>query len=513
MVAVGADPDVLDRVAVSLSGLAESLRSLLAERTPSLVGAGRFTGVDLATPLGSASRVVVELRRLAGRTQGVATAFREVGAGVGAPPPIEMPRWVTALIPGRGPMGVQPPPEARYAANRAAVSALLDSGLVEDAGLRKWLQSLLEPGPDGTPRQIWSFSLPEDGDEGRVIEVWGDLAGAEHVAILVPGMGSTAENFDDRVGTRARNLLRAATSLGSGPVAVVGWFDYDAPDDLPSLEVVHDSRARVGALDLNRFLGLLPPRPGRHLTLIGHSFGSVLVGAAMSGTLAPLVDDVLVMGSPGTGVDSVKDFSAPGTEFYTMEAPLDPIPDLDWFGTNPNELESGFRRVETGPARGHSSYLSEGSEGLDNAALIVTGRGDEASVRGRSAADWLEEGSLQLDHLRDRMREAVPDSVIPGGVDDEVLDRITQVLAAGDSISDFISETVTDAVRAAGDLARLGQLVADSFVGTVIPDPLSVPDWSVFRLPIPVVVGVPVGLPPPPWDWHLPRVVELVLGD
>ncbi len=489
-----------------MSAMADSLGSRLASRSRTLVGAGHVTGVDLATPLAAASQRVEELRALARRTSRVAAAFRRVGLGVGAPPPVDLPRWITGFGGGTGATASSHSPEFRYAANRVAVQVLLDSGLVEDPGQEDWLRSLLEPSPLGGPRQIWSFALPGPtpwgGDEGRIVEVWGDLAGAEHVAVLVPGMGTTARNFESRVATRARNLLGAANALGSGPVAVVGWFDYDAPDDAPSTEVLSDARARDGAARLGRFLGRIPSAGDHHVTLIGHSYGSVVVGATMLGAMAPVVDDVLVMGSPGTGVDSTGEFGAPGTGFYTMEAPVDPVPDLDWFGTNPNELESGFRRVETGPRPGHSSYLGEGTEGLDNAALIVTGRGEEATVRGRSAADWIEEAGLRMERVRHLLRENLPESVVPGGFDDEVLDRIATGMAAGDTIDGFIEETVTDALRATGDLARLAELVSGSFPGVTIPDPPPLPDWSVFRIP----VLVPV-VPP------LTGVREFVFGD
>ncbi len=493
-------------------GLADSLGSQLGATFRSLAGAGHLTGVDLASPLMATTRQVEEIRRIARSTSLVASAFRTVGSGVGAPRPLELPRWITRIVGDAGPGPSADSAEARYAANRVAARILVDSGLVEDPSQRNWLRSLSEPGPLGEPRQIWWFSLPHNGDEGRVIEVWGDLERADHVAILVPGMGTTAENFDERVATRARNLYERANSLDSGAVAVVGWFDYDAPDGIPSREVLSEGQALSGGARLNAFLARVPEDPDRHVTLVGHSYGSVVVGAAMFGSMAAEVDDVLVMGSPGTGVDSVEEFAAPETGFYTMEAPMDPVPNLDWFGTNPNELDSGFRRVETGPRPGHSSYLAQGTEGLENAALIVTGRGSEARVRGRSAGEWIEEAGLQMDHLRDELRQSLPDSVIPGGYDDEVLDRIEAGLALGDSVAGFVEEVTADVLRDVGDLARLEEMVLFHFPGVHIPDPPPVPDWSVLRNPILVPVIAPLRESGLGWESPLARIWDLAFG-
>ena len=87
----------------------------------------------------------------------------------------------------------------------------------------------------GQGRQFLAF---DPRGNGRVVEVFGDLGAADRIAVLVPGVSTTANNFNtglddvrDRApAVQARALYDAAARRLPGQhVAVIAWLGYDAP--------------------------------------------------------------------------------------------------------------------------------------------------------------------------------------------------------------------------------------------------------------------------------------------
>lgn len=257
-----------------------------------------------------------------------------------------------------------------------------------DGRLAHAVEALLEDG-----RQIIQF---DPSGEGRVVEVFGDLATARNVAVVVGGMGSSVDNFDSKTGARASNLFRYVAGLGA-EVAVVAWNGYDAPDELGAgplawTEVVATTAADRGIGELNLLLDELALPEAVHLTLLGHSYGSLVV-AGVAASRAD-VDDIVVMGSPGVAGSDPRRLNG-GVRMWTMAAPSDPIDDLGWFGGDPNDPGTGWTPVDVAGDSGHGSYLTDGSRSLDQAALVVMGRGDEVDVITHGLFDRL------VDHFDD----------------------------------------------------------------------------------------------------------------
>mgnify|MGYP001205034088 CR=1 FL=1 len=268
------------------------------------------------------------------------------------------------------------PVAARVAANRELVRRALATAT--DPARRRALAALLADDPrTGGPRQILLFDPVGDG---RVAEVFGDLDRARSVAVVVPGVSSTLENFDRAVARRAADLARRAAAVGggAGSVAVVAWLGYDPPDglvaDVDELGALVRARpAREGGAALARFVDGLDLGAARRLTLVGHSYGSTTVGAAVLAGVRPA--NVVVLGSPGVLVDRAGDFHRPATDFFALGAPWDPVADLGWFGRAPTRRGSGFRLLAVGGS-GHSAYLVDGSVGQANVAAVVLDRDD-----------------------------------------------------------------------------------------------------------------------------------------
>jgi len=228
-------------------------------------------------------------------------------------------------------------------------------------------------------RQFLGFDPRGDG---RAIEVLGDLATAERIAVLVPGVDSRLRDFDRGLGGVARRAPAvqaravAAELHAVSPamrVAVVAWLGYDPPDGL-SLDSARDLRARTGAAELTDFVRALPAQA--RVTLIGHSYGALVVGLAAP--QLPRVTDVIALGAPGMGVTTAADLG--GARVWSALA------DNDWIrripqlrighlghGRRPSTRGFGALALPTAGVSGHDGYLCPGSATLAAVAAVVLG--------------------------------------------------------------------------------------------------------------------------------------------
>ncbi|MFB7237066.1 alpha/beta hydrolase [Streptomyces sp. NPDC056269] len=256
---------------------------------------------------------------------------------------------------------------ARYAANRSAVraaEAMADAH--GDHGRAATLRAMA-----GEDHRLLSF----DGrDGGRSVEVFGDLAGAARTAVLVPGSDTRLDSARLRSGAAA--LQR---ELGRG-TAVLTWLGYRTPATL-SAAATTSGRAEEAAPLLASFVReLAAAAPRARLTLLCHSYGSVVCAEAAEGLP---VAGLVLYGSPGTGADRAADLRTPatvwagrGTDDWISHVPHVraslPFGEVG-FGTDPVSPEFGARVFDAG-AGGHSDYLRAGSVSLRNMARIVAGR-------------------------------------------------------------------------------------------------------------------------------------------
>jgi hypothetical protein len=272
---------------------------------------------------------------------------------------------------------------ARYKANRRTIGqALRTATRVQDRDRARALSRLLTPG-----RRFLSF---DPRGAGRAVEVIGDLAHAQRVAILVPGADTTLSTFDVRgqrpystPGGGARALLAQAQQLDPDPhLAVVAWLDY-SPPKVTSGGVMTEVRADVGATRLRRLVDDLHAlNPSADTTLLCHSYGSVVCGEAAKSLP---VDNVAAFGSPGMAVSSAAAlgtranvWAARGSNDWMQFVPHVRLLGLG-FGTDPVSRGFGARVFAAGPA-GHSDYLRPGSVALRNLALIALGRGPQVTL-------------------------------------------------------------------------------------------------------------------------------------
>jgi alpha/beta hydrolase family protein len=254
-------------------------------------------------------------------------------------------------------------PRLRYAANRLAMRAA---------------------GPPFRNRD-GQFLLFDPRGNGRVAQVFGDLSTADRIAVLIPGADVRAANFWTGVGglryrapaVQAAELYRSATVRGMADrFAVIAWLGYDTPAGV-NVSSAREDLARTAAMALERFVaGLAAVRRQATIALLGHSYGSTVIGLAAP-SLPPQVTDIAVFGSPGMGVDNVAQLRTDARVWAGQASD-------DWIrwvpgvrllglghGTKPTDPDFGARTFATSDVVGHDRYLSPGTDSLANLVGIA----------------------------------------------------------------------------------------------------------------------------------------------
>ncbi|MGP1498680.1 MAG: alpha/beta hydrolase, partial [Schaalia odontolytica] len=184
---------------------------------------------------------------------------------------------------------------------------------------------------------------------------------ADHVGVIVPGLHTNVEktlsDYDNRAGLMRENALRQAKR--GETVAMVEYLGYDAPQ--VELEAASSTYAENGARELSGFLnGVDASREhgagDAHITLMGHSYGSTTSGMAATLVNKGVVDDIVLAGSPGAGVQNVSEYHVPQGHAWVSAAPYayDMVQGLGTdfnFGKNPDTM-AGFKHLsgDVGPA-------------------------------------------------------------------------------------------------------------------------------------------------------------------
>jgi pimeloyl-ACP methyl ester carboxylesterase len=232
-------------------------------------------------------------------------------------------------------------------------------------------------------RKFLSFDASGDGTAAEVI---GDLATADHIVVLIPGVDTTLRDFDRGLGgqerrapaVQARSIywkLRATDRAAN--VAVVAWLGYDTPEGI-GMAAIRESRARDGANRLVAFVeDLRVRRPAAAVTLVAHSYGAIVAGLAAP--RLPKVRDVVTMGAPGIGAGKASDLG--GARVWSALAPADWIrrlPQIRLFdlghGRRPSDPAFGAHPRPTAGVAGHDYYLVPESATLAAVTDVVLGR-------------------------------------------------------------------------------------------------------------------------------------------
>ncbi|MBS3942333.1 MAG: hypothetical protein KG028_15345 [Actinobacteria bacterium] len=252
------------------------------------------------------------------------------------------------------------------------------------AGHAAELAELLD-GWAASDRRFVHVEVDLDDGTARVAEVVrGDLDSADHVAIVIPGTGSDAGNFDRATRQNAVALSETLHVLPGGEgVAVVACLCYAPPPGL--LQAARSAHADAGGADLARIIGDLPVGEAE-VHALGHSYGSTALGRAVDREGLELASTIS-LGGPGfgSGVGSVDDLPDGAGRVWAMRHDLDPIDLAGMHGRNPDRADFGAYRAHVGDGDlerrwwkpymfdAHSVYYQD-PESLRNLAFVVSGQ-------------------------------------------------------------------------------------------------------------------------------------------
>jgi hypothetical protein len=259
------------------------------------------------------------------------------------------------------------------------------------------VHATLNPGGNGPNRYL---GLLDEFGCGAVSV--GNPDTARRNAVFVPGTGQGLARlrFSD---SNAMAMYTAALSADPGlrpdDVAVTTWMGYDRPMDLS--RAAFPQPACGGADRLDAFEnGQRASHVGAASidTMIGHSYGSTLIGAAASRGHHLDADNVIAVGSPGMMADRASQLDLhTGAHVYVMRAQNDVISVggivTEWtLGADPIAPGFGAHRLaaDPGPAgplglpsvAAHSSYWQDGNIALRNFGAVIAGQ-SPPSVIGR----------------------------------------------------------------------------------------------------------------------------------
>lgn len=308
------------------------------------------------------------------------------------------------------------PATVRDEANRNYLPVLMDE-LAKDGGddartklnALQLIQDKLNK-PSNPP--MFLLGIGDEGS-GRAIVSYGNPDTSKNVSAYVPGLGTKLDDgFVKDTMKRAQDTALGARRHDPSSASIV-WLGYDAPQHV---DVMGTGDAERGAPSYNRFMDGLQvtnQHDDPHLTAIGHSYGSLTVGTAakQSGGI-PGVDDVILLGSPGVGVDKAEDLGVGKQHVFVGSADNDPVTHLptmdevllagpvgslvygdvfDWgdddiyFGKDPSSEAFGAQRFKVDPGPhpvtelggfdAHSQYFTPEKDRVsaDNIAAIVAG--------------------------------------------------------------------------------------------------------------------------------------------
>ncbi|TSB19493.1 alpha/beta hydrolase [Streptomyces benahoarensis] len=319
------------------------------------------------------------------------------------------------------------PSETRDEANRVNIDRLIDAHppgtpmSEEQAEQQKGFRAIRDrlDRDDGKVPEPLLLGIEEEG-HGRAILSYGNPDTADNVAAYVPGFSTTLEDVGGDDGDRAHGVWESARETDNHhKTASIVWLGYDAPQ---SAEVALENDGKRGGADFGNFLdGVQATHQGDrpHVTAIGHSYGSFAVGQAAQRPGGIPADDIILVGSPGTGAQKAEDLGVGKGHVWVGAAENDPVthapskneaigsrfgliggaighmmdPHELWFGQDPASDEFGAIRFGVDPSDpvngidSHSRYFDheDGIEGesLRNMGRIVAGRPEHVSLQAR----------------------------------------------------------------------------------------------------------------------------------
>ncbi len=247
------------------------------------------------------------------------------------------------------------PAVVRDEANRENLPLLIASleGRHDEASQTKLggLQGIQEKLSKPSVPPMYLLGIGLEGN-GRAIVSFGNPDTSKNVSAYVPGLDTKLDqSFAGGTVNRAFYTATLAREMGHPSTASIVWLGYDAPqmkvgELISGANVMSESSAKAGAPAYTSFMGGIAAtneNADPHITAIGHSYGSLTVGtAAKQDGGIPGADDIILVGSPGVGVDRAGDLGVDKEHVWVGAAENDVVTKL------PSPKEGGGALVGAG---------------------------------------------------------------------------------------------------------------------------------------------------------------------
>ncbi|GGR40001.1 alpha/beta hydrolase [Streptomyces roseolus] len=254
-------------------------------------------------------------------------------------------------------------------------------------------------GKDGLP-EAYLLGYDTKGG-GRAVVANGNPDVADHTAVFVPGTYTNITETEKYIHHMSEMWKETSAKVPGQNVSTITWIGYDAPQSIVP-EAMKEHYAHTAAPDLNRFMSGLEHVQGgddkSHTTLIGHSYGSTVLGAASNGGDLR-TDDIIAVGSPGMLVEYAKELDVEEGHVWSQAGGFtdDQVPlggkfaglgrNSDWWqdllpfgsiwGQNvPSDESFGAHRMAH-DSGSHTDYWRDGSLSIQNQASVVAGQYDK----------------------------------------------------------------------------------------------------------------------------------------
>lgn len=232
---------------------------------------------------------------------------------------------------------------------------------------------------------------------GTASIVIGDIATADFVTFLVPGMFYTADSqmvewtaaaqsLNDAQVEWIETLAKRDPRFVDATVATVAWIGYETPSlvNFTSLDLAYGGRDAIATA-----VGGLHDTRGDNqpfVSVIAHSYGSTATMMALK-ELGMKIDSLGIVGSPGSEAQRAAELGVAGNNVFVGEAQWDQVKDSAFFGVDPGSNSFGAHQISVdggvdpltdqslAASTGHDEYFVRGSESLRNLALVALGQG------------------------------------------------------------------------------------------------------------------------------------------
>lgn len=232
----------------------------------------------------------------------------------------------------------------------------------------------------------------------------GDPDTADHISITVPGVDTNVDASMEVMVNQAQSLqtegLKQLSLAGRGgeTLACIAWIDYEPPQHegpepgakyLVWVKAAQKQSALAGANKLARFcdgLRVASTHKLPHLSLFGHSYGSLTVGLSLQDPHpGQPVRDAVFYGSPGVNAADESNLGLPPGHGWVMQSPEDWIAHLGRthrFGPSPGDAHFEKLSVMAGlspdgvmrkGAASHADYPRAGQMSEYNLSVIAVG--------------------------------------------------------------------------------------------------------------------------------------------